>query len=146
MENQEQKPQPTQAEIQAAQNEWIRSTLDRANKHLAEKGVIPKTILDKESRYIAPMCAIWKIKSQQGKTYWVVSGNLPTDHVEVTAATNARDALRHFSFQWQLKADELAKNSAGDKAQIDFANLLVNRAEGLYDLYSNEKLWTNEPK
>ena len=146
MENQEQTKQPTQAEIEAARNQWTRETLDRANKHLAEKGIIPKTILDKESRYLVPMCAIWKIKSQQGKTYWVVSGNLPTDHVEVTAATSARDALRYFSFQWQLKADEIVNNGRIEKAQADFANLLVARAQGLYELYNNEKLWTNEPK
>lgn len=145
MENQEQKPQPTQAEIEAAHNQWTRETLDRANKHLAEKGILPKTILDKESRYLVPMCAIWKIKSQQGKTYWVVSGNLPTDHVEVTAASNARDALRYFSFQWQMKAEEIMSTGAREKAQVDFANLLVNRAQGLYELYNNEKLWASEP-
>jgi hypothetical protein len=145
MENQEQKPQPTQAEIDAARNQWTRETLDRANKHLAEKGILPKAILDKESRYLAPMCAIWKIKSQQGKTYWVISGNLPTDHVEVTAATNARDAVRYFSFQWQMKAEEIMHAGVREKAQVDFANLLVNRAHGLYDLYNNDKLWASVP-
>ena len=91
------------------------------------------------------MCAIWKIKSQQSKTYWVISGNLPTDHVEVTAATNARDALRYFSFQWQMKSEEIMNAGVREKAQVDFANLLVNRAHGLYDLYNNDKLWASVP-
>ena len=146
MENQEATRKPTPEEVQEAANKWTRDTLDRAHKHLAEKGIIPKTILDKESRYLVPMCAIWKIKSQQGKTYWVVSGNLPTGHVEVTAATSAREAVRYFSFQWQLKADEIVNSGRIEKAQADFASLLVARAQGLYELYNNDKLWTNEPK
>ena len=76
----------------------------------------------------------------------MISGNLPTDHIEVTAASNAREAMRYISFKWQLKADEVAKNGAADKTQIDFANLLVNRAQDLYTIYNDEKLWANEPK
>jgi hypothetical protein len=146
MENQPQTPQPTQAEIEAAQTQWTRESLDRANKYLAKIGIIPKSIIEKESRFLAPICAIWKVKGQNGKTYWVISGNVPTDHVEVTAASSAREAMRYFSFQWQIKADEVAKNGATDKTQIDFANLLVNRAQDLYVIYNDEKLWANEPK
>lgn len=146
MSNQPQTPEPSQAELEQAKIQWTRESLDNANKYLSKCGIITQSVLEKECRFLAPICAIWKIKSQNGKTYWVISGNLPTDHAEVTVATSAREAMRYFSFQWQLKADEVANNGAGDKTQIDFANLLVSRAQDLYVLYNDEKLWTNEPK
>ena len=46
---------------------WQRECFQNAQKHLAEKGIMPKTVNDKESRYLAPFFAIWKIKSENGK-------------------------------------------------------------------------------
>ena len=133
--------QPTEQQIA----QWQRDTFENSQKHLASKGIIPQSVFDKESRYLAPFFAVWKIKSQNGKSYWVISGRLPTDHVEVTAAATARDAIRHFSFQWQLKADEIVQSGIKEQTQLDFANLLVNRAHGLYEFYEKDELWINEP-
>jgi hypothetical protein len=125
-------------------NAWERECLGNAQKFLADKGVLPVSILEKECRILAPLCAIWKIKGNDGNTYWVITGRLPTDAVQINAANNARDVLRHFSFQWQLKADSIMSNKLVDKTQVDFANLLVNRAHGLYELFENDQLWANE--
>lgn len=133
--------QPTEQQIA----QWQRDTFENSQKHLASKGIIPQSVFDKESRYLAPFFAVWKIKSQNGKSYWVISGRLPTDHVEVTAAATARDAIRHFSLLWQLKADEIVQSGIKEQTQLDFANLLVNRAHGLYEFYEKDELWTNEP-
>jgi len=124
-------------------NLWQRECLGNAQKFLAERGVLPVSVLDKESCFIHPLCAIWKIKGNDGNTYWVLTGRLPTDAVQASAAENARDVLRHFSFQWQLKADSIMENKAIDKTQLDFANLLVSRAHGLYELYQKDDLWAN---
>ncbi|MEO2265989.1 DUF4826 family protein [Pseudoalteromonas pernae] len=122
-----------------------RETFESAQKHLAQKGIIPQTVADKDSRFLAPLCAVWKFKAQNGRSYWVVSGNLPTDHAEINAASNAREAMRYFSFQWQLKAEEIMSSPRVDKTQREFAELLVRRAHGLYELYNNDQLWANEP-
>ena len=37
------------------------------------------------------------------------------------------------------------KAGARDKTQADFANLLINRAHGLYEMHENEQLWAKEP-
>ena len=125
---------------------WQRGCFQKAQKYLAEKGIMPKSVVEQDSRFLAPICAMWKFKAQNGKTYWVVTGQLPTDHAEVGAASDARDAMRYFSLQWQLKADQIMSAGARDKTQADFANLLVKRAHGLYELYDNDKLWAHEPK
>lgn len=69
---------------------------------------------------------------------------LPTDHIESSAAATPRDALRSFSFHWQLKADEIMATKPVEKTQAQFANLLINRAHGLYDLFAKEELWASE--
>ena len=125
---------------------WQRGCFQTVQKYLAEKGIMPKSVVEQDSRFLAPICAMWKFKAQNGKTYWVVTGQLPTDHAEVGAASDARDAMRYFSLQWQLKADQIMSAGARDKTQADFANLLVKRAHGLYELYDNDKLWAHEPK
>ena len=124
--------------------EWIREHFQKANKFLAEKGIIPSKVIADESRYLAPYVAVWKMESKQPKkqTFWVMSGDLPSDYVDVKVAATARDALRHFSMMWQLKAENLIKTGAvKEPIQAKFAQLLVSRAESLYQIHNDEKLW-----
>lgn len=135
----------TPEQRQQAELAWQRESFQNAQKHLAEKGILPKTIIEKDSRFLAPFFGIWKMRAQNGKTYWVITGNLPSDHAEVSAAKTAREAVRYFSFQWQVKAQQIMQNPVQDKTQVDFANLLVNRAHGLYEFFEKDELWKNEP-
>jgi hypothetical protein len=139
-------PEERQVEVEKNRALWQRECFQRAQKHLAEKGIMPQSVIEKESRFLAPICAMWKIKAQNGKTYWVITGKLPTDHAQASMAATARDAIRYFSLQWQLKADQIMQVGAKDNTQIDFANLLIKRAHGLYEIYENETLWSNEAK
>ncbi|MEI5638778.1 MULTISPECIES: DUF4826 family protein [unclassified Pseudoalteromonas] len=143
--SEEQKQQALTPEQQKQRSiQWQRQCIQTAQKHLADKGILPETIIEKECRYIEPIVALWKIKGQNGKRYWVITGNLPTDHLESSVAETPRDALRYFSFHWQMKAEEILSVKPVDKTQADFANLLINRAHGLYDLYSKDELWASE--
>lgn len=133
----QQAPQMSQEQL----SDWVREQFQRANKHLAENGVIFESVVTEESRYLAPYVAVWKLKSTSQKLFWVISGDVPCDFVAYENATNAREALRHFSFNWQLKAENLQKQTNLDQTQSDFIELLISRAEGLYDIYSREDLW-----
>lgn len=150
----EQSPEQSQAQSQAQlspeqmeklHQEWVRTQYQKANRFLAEKGVIPSKVLVDESRYLAPYLAIWKMESKRPttKTYWVMSGNLPSDFVDVKVAKTARDAIRHFSMMWQMQAENLIRSGATrrDATQAKFVQLLVSRAESLYRMHNDEKLW-----
>lgn len=121
--------------------EWVRSQFQKANEYLATKGIIPDNVAVSESRYLPPFVAVWKLNTRDKKSFWVISGDLPTDHMPVSAAPDAREAVRAFALHWQLKAEQIAQAGFADKTQQDFANLLVSRAHGLYDLFDNEQLW-----
>jgi hypothetical protein len=62
-----------------------------------------------------------------------------------SAAKNAREAVRSFSLHWQLKAQQIIDAGITDKTQLDFANLLINRAQGLYEMFGKDELWQAEP-
>ncbi|WDE02863.1 DUF4826 family protein [Thalassomonas viridans] len=121
------------------QSQWVRTQYQAATKYLADKGLVTDSVAMEESRYLVPVVAVWKLKLLDGTKAWVISGDLPTDHSSADVAPDARDALRHFSLKWQLQAENLFK--AGAAEQNKFAELLVSRAEGLYRLYEDEKLW-----
>ncbi len=121
------------------QQQWIREQYQVATKYLATQGLVTDSVVVEESRYLVPIMSIWKLKALDGCYFWVICGDLPSDHNAFDAAPNAREAVRHFSFKWQMQADNLLKT--GDKEQEGFAKLLIGRAEGLYDMYQQEKLW-----
>ncbi len=121
--------------------EWIKAQLQRANKHLAENGVLFDTIVMEESRYLAPYIAMWKIKDNQKNYYWVLAGDLPVDFTPAGNAEDARGALNYFSMSWQMKAENIRATNALDETQMKYADLLQNRAEAMYSFQSDEKLW-----
>lgn len=135
--NEQQAEQWSEAQV----NDWVRSQFQKANLHLAEKGVLMDSVAVQDSRYLPPYVAVWKINALDKQSYWVISGDLPTDHIELKAAENARDALRAFSFRWQIKAQQLVDAGIEAQTAADYANLLVNRAQSLYQLFESEKIW-----
>ena len=54
---------------------------------------------------------------------------------------NAREAIRHFSLMWQVRAENLQNKGDSNKAQQEEAALLITRAEGLYRIYNQQELW-----
>ena len=121
------------------QQQWIRDQYQLATKYLAEKGIVTNSVNAEDSRYLVPLLALWKLTSLDGKKFWVLCGDLPSDHSSFDVAPNAREALRHFSLKWQMQAENLLQ--ANTDEQNDFANLLIGRADGLYKLYDDESLW-----
>ncbi|MGI2261538.1 DUF4826 family protein [Shewanella sp. GXUN23E] len=134
-------------QIAQMQQQWVREQFQKANKFLAEKGVIPGKVLTDQSRYLVPFVAVWKMEASQPKKhqYWVISGDLPTDYVSADVAPTAREAIKHFSLTWQLKAENLIQSGVvRDPTQAKFANLLVARAQSLYKMQEDEKLWAQQ--
>lgn len=135
---QQQTPQFTQEQL----TEWVRHHFQRANKHLAENGIMFDSVVTEESRYLAPYVAIWKIKSNKDQYYWVISGDVPADYLHSDTAPNAREAMRHFSLTWQMKADALKQGNA-DKANLELADYMIKRAEILYQVQEDDNFWAH---
>lgn len=130
-----------QAELQQQQQAWVREQFQKANKHMAEKGILPGKVIVKESRHLPPYVALWKMEDStpHKRRFWVLSGDLPTDMVEESVAANARDALHHFSLLWQMKAENMLRS--GDRTQIELAKLMISRSESLAAMFNDKRLW-----
>jgi len=120
--------------------DWAREQFQKANKHLAENGILFKSVVVEDSRYLAPFCAIWKIDTNEGQQFWVISGDMPSDYLPHSTAEDARTAIRHFSMKWQMQAESI-RRQVTDKAQLDYAQLLEKKAEELYEMHISTKLW-----
>lgn len=120
---------------------WSQQTYQKATAFLAEKGIITATVSMEHSRYLAPLVAIWKIKTSDSQWLWVISGDLPTDFVAQGAAKTARDAMKSFSFKWQMDSEKIKTAGEIGADQMEFAKLLQTRAESLYDICEQDDLW-----
>lgn len=129
-------------ERQQAEQQWVREQFQKANKFLAEKGVVPGKVLDKESRILPPFLTLWLIQENtpRKRQYWVITGDLPSDMVEASQIKDAREALRQFSLTWQLKAEGILRSNP-DKTQTDFAKLMISRAESMASMHMKDDLW-----
>ncbi len=127
----------TDAETQ----EWVRLQFQRANLHLAEQGIVMESVAVAESRYLPPLIAVWKIHGLNKNVVWAISGDVPVDYLPVAVAADAREAIKHFSYRWQMKAQQIMDNGISDQTSADYVQLLVGRANMLYDLSESETLW-----
>ena len=121
--------------------QWVREQFQKANKHLAENGVLFESVVVEDSRYLAPMVAVWKIKTRDGKFFWVISGDLPVDFVPADVSADVRGVLKHFSLLWQLKVENLSQADNIDETQKEYLTLLGTRAYDLYHMSEDDKLW-----
>lgn len=128
-------PQLTDEEKQ----QWLRDKYQVATKFLADKGMVTTSVSDADSRYIIPLMSVWKLNLIDKSSVWVIAGDLPTDYIEENVAKDAREAVRHFSYKWQMQADQLLQ--APSNEQHEFANILIHRAESLYNIFTKDEIW-----
>ncbi len=130
---------------------WQQEEYSKLLKYCNRNNLGFVTINQEESAVLPPVVAVWNIESQETKArYWLISGDLPTDHISEDSAINARESIRNFAMRWQLKAENILINieASHDKTEErdkkkKFAGLLISRANGLYDICSKEELWKN---
>ncbi len=136
-------PTMTEAEIQQKALEWNRAQFVEAQRYCSKNQFNVKEFVQNESRTLPPVLALWKVKLKDAdvKSVWIISGEVPTDHVATTAAATAREAIRHFSMKWQLKAEQLRGEAQGNPTKESYVNKLVQSAEGIYPFYENDQLW-----
>lgn len=127
---------------------WIKKNLNAAVHKLMDKGKIDSLVVEARPAWVLPFqILIGKIraKDQSGDFEWFISGEVPTDYLEATAAETPRDAARHFSMKWQLTASRYqGKGTDQDSSQIqhdEVVNNLISQSEALYALVEDDRVW-----
>jgi len=132
-------------------DEWVKKIHGELLSYCSRSGLEISSIEQEQSAILPPAVGVWLVVSKaQNQKYWVITGDLPYDHIVADSAKNARDAIRHFVLRWQLKAENIIqlrdnpKTAAKvDDKQVEFAEVLINTANGLYDLCEKDELWKN---
>ena len=128
---------------------WTKKQLDAAVRKLMDLGTIDSLIVEAKPAWVLPFqILIGKIRAQgHSKDFeWFICGEVPTDFLESTVASNPREAARHFAMKWQLEVARHVELSGqtfpGPIPQLrEPGSQLVETAEALYELADDERLW-----
>ncbi|MDE2091379.1 MAG: DUF4826 family protein [Gammaproteobacteria bacterium] len=136
---------------EAAFAEWHKAQQQQVTDYLHKLAVF-ETDITGEWLWIIPhrgmLGRVWP-KHGESPKLWIITGIVPTDHVEGGAAQTCRDAARYFALKWQMEAARL-EHGDGNKpppadAKIDWKDLrgnIARRAEWLFDLMVDDRRWS----
>lgn len=130
---------------------WIREKLDEAVEQLMELGIVTSPLVEARPVWTLPykiMIGQVRDANQQTVFKWVISGEVPIDHLDSAVASSPREAARHFALKWQLDAARYQDPSVQKKLGLDQAQSwdqlgarLADKAEALIALVNDENLW-----
>jgi hypothetical protein len=129
---------------------WTKGQLDDQANYLFKNNLIDGRVKVALAWVLPGRLCIGRIASatNPAKSYWVISGSVPTDYIALKTAANARDAARHFALKWQMQAERLAQSGsvigAEDTGADAAGNEMVRKAEALYTLTENDAHWSSE--
>ncbi|HEV2321310.1 MAG TPA: DUF4826 family protein [Gammaproteobacteria bacterium] len=138
---------PTPFDQQAFDN-WHKAQQLQVADYLRKIQVFDGDITGEWLWIIPQRAMLGRVWPKHGETpkLWVITGVVPTDHVESSAARNCREAARYFAMKWQLEAARLGQGDAtsAGEGKIDWNEMgtsIARRAEWLHDLMQDERRW-----
>lgn len=135
-------------EIQEQFRQWVESQFDNMGRHVVDNKLISGDKAEGRPLWAVPgklfIGKIWD-KDDEDNAWWIISGAIPTDHLDASVAETPREALRHFCLKWQLQSGRLdqAADPADKQSWTGISENLANQAEALYPLIDEDSLWEN---
>ncbi|HEX6549560.1 MAG TPA: DUF4826 family protein [Gammaproteobacteria bacterium] len=136
---------------EAAFAEWHKAQQTQVAEYLRHLEVFDTDITGEWLWIIPHRAMLGRVRPKKGggPVLWVITGVVPTDHAEASAARNCREAARYFALKWQLEAARLEKGSGTLSADtnVDWKQASSNisgRAEWLHDLTQDSRHWNQD--
>lgn len=142
----------TESEQQAAFEAWVQKELNGHATHLFKQGLIDGKVEVGIAWALPGRLCIGTVRSKHdpAKAFWVISGDIPTDHLNLAQAKTAREAAKHFAMKWQLQAARLAESQSVGREPGDAklwggaSDELYKKAEALYAITELDEHWQTE--
>jgi len=138
-------------ETSEAVSAWSQETLDEAVAEIMRLGVFGSALIEARPVWQLPYkILIGQIRetNEHGTFRWVISGEVPIDHVDSAVAATPREVTRHFALKWQLDAaryqDPSVQQALGENQKQSWGQLgaiLIQKSEALLALADDESLW-----
>ena len=146
-----QQPSQNQDNNKITEQEWLKKEHGEVLAYCSRNSLGLSAIIQSRSAVLPPLVAVWLVDSKVNKQqFWVITGDVPLDHISSNHAKDARDAIRDFSLRWQLQSENILNGLAKNRVQPDlietqrkFAAFLISRAHSLYDIFEKDELWLN---
>lgn len=135
---------------EAAFAEWHKTQQQQVADYLRRQQIFDTDITGEWLWIIPHRAMLGRVWPRHGANpkFWVITGVVPTDHAEASAARSVRDAARYFALKWQLEAARLGEgNSSAPRTgdgKLDWKAMETNiatRAEWLHDLMQDDRRW-----
>ena len=135
---------------EAAFAEWHRAQQQQVADYLRKQQIFDSDITGEWLWIIPHRAMLGKVWPKHGVSpkYWVITGVVPTDHAEASAARTVREAARYFALKWQLEAARLGEGNRSvpdlGGSKVDWKSMQDNiavRAEWLHDLMQDDRRW-----
>lgn len=132
---------------------WVTGQLQAQARHVVQKKLVTGSKARAYAAWALPgkLC-LGRIVSVNDKAqaYWVISGDAPTDELQLKLAATPRDAARHFALKWQMMAARLGDarkpaQSAKPETWTEVSDKLAWTAEALYRLTTEDEHWVVPP-
>ena len=135
-------------------DKWIKTHLDTAVRRFIKQGKIDGLLVEAKPAWVLPFqILIGKIGAQGSRKEfdWFICGEVPTDYVASSVAATPRDTAKHFAMKWQLAASRHQQKIGQNPAAItpeseheDSAAQLVRKAEALYTVVEDDRVWLQQ--
>ena len=130
---------------------WCEDRLAEVIEHLAAVKVPHGRVGDWPAWHFAPYVSVWGIESADRPGWvgwWVIAGDLPTDHLAAETANHPRRAIRAFGERWSEVAAHMLRGEPHPAMTIgepedwpQLGDLLRRRAELLISFADDEAIW-----
>lgn len=135
----------------ADEQEWLDEQEENCLKYLGSEGISIKG--DPEIKWcVCPVVSLWESEGSGSHRIWVVSGDLPTDHMHDDADQDARAIMRSFCARWQDVSKALLRGVQHPTIKIgvrcspeglkSLGQLLKKRATTLGGWVENKSKWS----
>ncbi len=130
---------------------WIQDERNKVIQYLDDKGVSPRGVPSEPAWFVAPLLAIWPVLSSESEgavSWWVISGDAPTDHIASGGVSEVKEAVSAFSKRWMELCGRISRGEPHPDVQIDtpgewpdLGEILFRRAKLLAEFAGADELW-----
>ena len=125
---------------------WWAGARAEVAAYLATAGVRHGEVGERPAWCVAPYVSVWAVERVKGSGWvgwWVVYGNLPTDHISAGAIRDPRAALEAVGERWlsrvaAVRAGATQRDVASIPAEMD---VIESRAQTFVEWVRDDHLW-----
>jgi len=130
---------------------WLVEQRGNVERYLVDQGIHHPDVDVDAAWFVAPYVSVWTVRSVDKPSavgLWAISGDLPTDYLSGSDATDPRSALNAFSRRWREVATLMVRGEDHPTIKIgnhqngpELGALLMRRAQILDDWVQDATIW-----